>query len=196
MDYWTNILDEKILKTNVEFAAMFILNYECLKDYIVTQVRGFYCDDIKFESDEIIYSESESYKKEVRGLDNQIENASLKWFMKADAITQEDYDTYQLIRKKRNEITHEFLKNINNGFAEEDAELFGKLIGLYRKIDKWWINEIEIPISGNEVPEDYDRDGVYGGQALLLSIINDIVFGDEGEKAKYKEILNALLKEK
>lgn len=29
---------------------------------------------------------------------------------------------------------------------------------MYRKIDKWWINEIEIPISGNEIPDDYDME--------------------------------------
>jgi len=52
---------------------------------------------------------------------------------------------------------------------------------LYNKLDKWWINEIEIPTSADDIPEDYDRDGVCGGQALMLSIINEIVFGNAGE---------------
>ena len=29
MDKWKNILDENILKYNVSFAAIFVLNYEC-----------------------------------------------------------------------------------------------------------------------------------------------------------------------
>lgn len=37
MDNWKNILDESILKTNVCFAALFVMNYECLKEYIVDQ---------------------------------------------------------------------------------------------------------------------------------------------------------------
>ena len=41
MDKWKNILDENILKYNVSFAAIFVLNYECLKDYIINQVRDF-----------------------------------------------------------------------------------------------------------------------------------------------------------
>mgnify|MGYP000754186372 FL=1 len=194
MDNWANILDENIVKTNVNFAALFVMNYECLKDYVISQVKGFYCDDLYFENDEAIYIESEAYKQEVRTLDKQLENASLKWFMESEAITQEDFDNYQKIRKRRNEITHELLKNLNIGFTEDDIKLFVTLTNLYEKIDRWWINEIEIPTSADEIPEDYDRDGVCGGQAIVLSIINDIVLGDGGEK--YKNILNELLKQK
>lgn len=62
MDNWSNILDETILKTNVNFAALFVMNYECLKDYIVSQVKEFCCNDILFENDEVIYIESAAYK--------------------------------------------------------------------------------------------------------------------------------------
>lgn len=61
-------------------------------------------------------------------MDKNLDNASLKWFMDAEAITQ----------------------------------------------------------------EAYDRDGVCGGQALMLLIINEIVFGNERDK--YKELLNILMK--
>ena len=194
MDNWANILDKNIVKTNVNFAALFVMNYECLKDYVISQVKGFYCDDLYFENDEAIYIESEAYKQEVRTLDKQLENASLKWFMESEAVTQEDFDNYQKIRKRRNEITHELLKNLNIGFTEDDIKLFVTLTNLYEKIDRWWINEIEIPTSADEIPEDYDRDGVCGGQAIVPSIINDIVLGNGGEK--YKNILNELLKQK
>ena len=125
-------------------------------------------------------------------MDRNLENASLKWFIDAGAITQEDYDTYQNIRRRRNDITHELLKNLNVGFCEEDAQLFADMLRIYNKLDQWWINEIEIPTSADDIPEDYDRDGVCGGQALMLSIINEIVFGNAGDK--YKELLNELMK--
>lgn len=64
------------------------------------------------------------------------------------------------------------------------------MLEIYNKIDKWWINEIKIPIAGNDIPEDYDRDGVCGVQAMILSIINSIVLGNKG--AEYKEILDKL----
>lgn len=190
MDFWNNILDENILKTNVDFAAMFVLNYECLKDYVINQIREFYSDYIKFEGDRPIYKESKAYKDEVRSLDKNIENASLKWFIQSKAITQSDYDTYQIIRERRNDITHELLKNLNEGFTEADAMLFSDLLLIYSKLDKWWINEIEIPISGEDVPDDYDREGVCGGQAMVLSIINSIILAGKGDE--YKDLLKAI----
>ena len=192
MDNWCNILDEGILKYNVSFAAMFVLNYECLKEYVIGQIREFYSENIHFEDDKMVCEESLSYKREVRTLDKNIENASLKWFIKENVITHEEYEIYQKIRQRRNDITHELLKNLNKGFNEQDVKLFSALLDMYRKIDKWWINEIEIPISGNEIPDDYDMENVCGGQAIVLSIINNIVLGNEG--AKYKEVLESVLK--
>lgn len=191
-DDWKNILDEDILKININFAAVFVMNYECLKEFVIEQVRSFYSEHFYMDGDSIVCEESDTYKKQVRNLDKNLENASLKWFMDAEAITQEDYDIYQNIRKRRNDITHELLKNLNVGFGEEDAQLFADMLRIYNKLDKWWINEIEIPTSADDIPEDYDRDGVCGGQALMLSIINEIVFGNERDK--YKELLNKFMK--
>ena len=194
VDNWKNILDENILKTNINFAAVFVMNYECLKEFVIEQVRDFYSEYFYMDGDRIVCEESNSYKEKVRALDKNLENASLKWFMDAEAITQEDYDRYQIIRKKRNDITHKLLKNLNEGFGEEDVQLFGDMMRIYNKLDKWWINEIEIPTSADDIPEDYDRNGVCGGQALILSIINEIIFGNEGDK--YKELLNEFMKNK
>ena len=190
MDKWKNILDENILKYNVSFAAIFVLNYECLKDYIINQVRDFYSDNGKWDGDNYISEETAKYKKEVRALDKNIENASLKWFLQLDVITVDDFEKYQVIRKRRNDITHELLKNLNDGFTENDAKLFGDMLEIYNKIDKWWINEIEILITENDIPEDYDRNEVCGAQAMILSIINSMVLGNKG--AEYKEILDKL----
>lgn len=194
VDNWKNILDENILKTNINFAAVFVMNYECLKEFVIEQVRDFYSEHFYMDGDRIVCEESNAYKEKVRALDKNLENASLKWFMDAEAITQEDYDRYQIIRKKRNDITHKLLKNLNEGFGEEVVQLFGDMMRIYNKLDKWWINEIEIPTSADDIPEDYDRNGVCGGQTLILSIINEIIFGNEGDK--YKELLNEFMKNK
>lgn len=190
MDNCKNILDENILKDNINFAALFVLNYECLKEYVVNQVRDFYAENISFDDEKVLYEESQSYKESVRKLDKNIENASLKWFIQADAINQHDYDVYQKIRGRRNDIIHQLMKNLNYGFSEEDAHLFTEMLSIYSKIDKWWINEIEIPISGENIPGDYDRNQVMGGQAMILSIINSIIFDGKGNE--YKELLNSL----
>ena len=190
LDNWNNILNEDVLKFNINFAALFVLNFECLKDYIITQPRTFY-SDVLIKDGELCCEETEEYKKEVRSLEKNIENASLRWFMNTDAITEEDYNLYQELRERRNDITHELLKNLNSGFNETDAKLYVKLLELYQKIDKWWINEIEIPISGEVLPDEYDSEQVLGGQAMILSIINDIIFDN---KERYKNLLDELKK--
>ncbi|MCM1325017.1 MAG: hypothetical protein NC094_12875 [Bacteroidales bacterium] len=191
MDNWNNLLDEDILKANINFAALFVLNFECLKDYIVTQPRTFY-SDVEIKDGELYCEETEEYKKEVRSLEKNIENASLRWFVNAEAITEEDYNLYQELRRRRNDITHELLKNLNYGFNEADAKLYVKLLELYQKIDKWWINEIEIPISGELLPDEYDSEQVFGGQAMILSIINGIIY--DNNKERYRSLLDELKK--
>lgn len=191
LDNWNNILNEDVLKFNINFAALFVLNFECLKDYIITQPRTFY-SDVLIKDGELCCEETEEYKKEVRSLEKNIENASLRWFMNTDAITEEDYNLYQELRERRNDITHELLKNLNNGFNETDANLYVKLLELYQKIDKWWINEIEIPISGEVLPDEYDSEQVLGGQAMILSIIDDIIF--DNNKERYKNLFDELKK--
>lgn len=190
MEFWKNILDENVLKANVNFAALFVLNFKCLKEFAVEQVRGFYAEHLYMDGNQSASGESEEYKRKVRKLDPQIDNASLKWFVEAGAITQGDYATYQLIRKRRNEITHELLRHLSAGFDEKDIQLFVEMINIYRKMDRWWINEIEIPTSPDNIPDDYDKEGVCGSQAIVLSIINDIVLGNEAER--YKDVMETL----
>lgn len=187
-----NLLDEQILRNNVEFAALFVLNFESLKGFIVDQVRGFYSNSITFDNGELICKESEQYKKEVRSLDKKIDTASLKWFVLSGAITEKEIDLYHLCRKRRNDITHELLKNLSLGFHEKDMDLFFDMVSLYQKIDNWWINEVEILTSSDETPDDYDRNHVFGGQAFILSAINDILLGNGA--TKYNEILDLLRK--
>lgn len=84
------------------------------------------------------------------------------------------------------------MKNLNNGFNEADAKLYVKLLELYQKIDKWWINEIEISISGEAMSDEYDPEEVLGRQAIILSTINDIIF--DNNKERYKNLLAELKK--
>lgn len=41
MDWMNNILDEENLELNVKFASLFVLNFECLKDFLLTKLGVF-----------------------------------------------------------------------------------------------------------------------------------------------------------
>ena len=175
---YINILDEDILKQNIQFASLFILNFECLKSYMVTQMQSFFGDGVSLKKDEDFRTpEYNEALKRFGGKNKNPLTAAVNWFKELGAISEEDKQLFSQARNKRNYITHEFGNALMQGFTNEDVDLFQKMVFLYMKIDKWWINEMEIPISGEFDLLDYDSDGVIGGQAMMLSMINDVVLG-------------------
>ena len=42
MEQWKNVLDPKILKSNLEFIALYIALYERLEDTIISRIIDFY----------------------------------------------------------------------------------------------------------------------------------------------------------
>lgn len=192
---YANILDEDIVKDTITFASLFLLNYECLKDYICENMRDYLSSEYSLneESGELEILESQVYKDELKRLCAKSKlRASVLWFKDIGAMNQEDVDLFFLARKKRNYITHELEQVLAQGATEEDAQLFVSLVELYRKLDKWWINNIEIPTSPDNIPGDYDYDSVVGGQALFLSVVNDVALGN-GDS--YKKILGEIKKQ-
>lgn len=172
-----NILDAERLKPNIHFASLYVLYYECLKDALVDLPKSFFCNHFEFKDGNMHVHESDAYKEKVRKLDKYIENASFKWFVSVGAVSEEEYSTFEKLRKFRNKIVHELLFNLNKGFTKDEVNYLVALIEIYRKIEKWWINEIEIPISG-DISGPYESENVISGQGLILEIIQDILLND------------------
>lgn len=63
---------------------------------------------------------------------------------------------------------------LSKGFNKYEVKYLVELIEIYRKIEKWWINEVEIPTSG-DIHGPYDSENVISGQGLILEIIQDIL---------------------
>lgn len=69
-------------------------------------------------------------------------------------------------------------------------ENFTELINICKKIDKWWINNIEIPIAGDDITSGYDENGVMSGNWLLCEMIIDTIYGNK----TYKGIVEKIMK--
>ena len=184
-----NILGEDRLKLNCNFASLYVLYSECLKDTSVDLPKTFF-NQMEIKDGELSMRESNKYKKNVKQLDRHIENASLKWFVNQGAVSEEEYSNFDKLRNFRNKLVHELLLYLTEGFTEDKVKYLVELITLYKKIEKWWINEIEIPISGN-IHESYDSENVVSGQGLMLEIIQDVLLND-GKNSE--EILSELYK--
>lgn len=117
-----NVLDEKRLKPNIHFASLYVLYYECLKDSLIDLPKSFFCNHTEFKDGNIIVHESEEYKENVRKLDDHIENASFKWFIKVGAVSDENYLSFKKLRKFRNKIVHELMLCLSEGFSDDEVK--------------------------------------------------------------------------
>lgn len=184
-----NVLDEKRLNPNIHFASLYVLYYECLKDSLIDMPKSFFCNHTEFKDGNIILYESEEYKENVRKLDDHIVNASFKWFIMVGAVSKEDYFSFKKLRKFRNKIVHELLFCLSEGFNKDEVKYLVELIEIYRKIEKWWINEVEIPTS-RDIHGPYDSDNVISGQGIILEVIQDILInGGKDSEALLLEFL-------
>lgn len=177
--HWKNILDTDVLRGNINLIAIYIMVYELLEDIIISRPKDLYTI-IEFDEEA-----QKNYEKHVLSLydkrafpyiktKNKTLIASLIWFRNLGAIDENDINIFADARTLRNEITHEMLTTISVG-TEKLVEQFCIMHGLFCKIEKWWILEMEVPITGDYKVEEIDQEGVMSGNMILLDIIIDIL---------------------
>ena len=180
-DSWERILHPKTLKENIIVASLFSMAFEMLKTSIIEKLEYFYSDGLD-KSGLIV---SPDYKSEVLPLGKGQLYASLNWLKNHDAITGEDLESFEYIKKCRNTLTHEMLSFTSKGVDFEVAEAFGKLTSLLRKIEIWWFVNLEMSIDPDAYPEDLDPEQVIPGPIWSLQMLINIALGPDEEAKKY-----------
>ena len=116
-----------------------------LKNSVVDHPRTFYTstwEDGKFIP-------GPKYKAEVLALDNDPLISSSMWFQNNGAISADDIILLRGFRSHRNEIVHELPKFLGDAKSNVQHEYFIGMFYLVSKIDKWWIQNFEIPINSD-----------------------------------------------
>ena len=139
-------------------ASLFVTCFEMLKTSIQDRLKGLLCINPTLnEQGELEFDESEDYKTQVSKreiLDNngkklsgsyQLFYSSCLWLKENNAITQDDFDEIEKIRKHRNLIAHQPLKLLVDDNFNVNVALMRKSKELLTKIEKWWIIEFDIP---------------------------------------------------
>lgn len=192
---WKNIFDKEELKGNINLIALFITIYELLEDRLKSYPKDFYT---MVEFDE---QAQKNYEEHVMSLydehgcpgippRNKTLIASLIWFKTAGAINDKDIKLFTESRKLRNKIVHEMLATITEG-TDSIVEQFAQMYDLFRRIERWWILEVEVPISGDfpNLTEE-EANGVMSGYMVVLDAIIDILATDSNKN--FKEICEQL----
>ncbi len=181
-----NFLEPKKLKENLIFISLFISIYESFKETIIENVKYFYWSGIKDRK--AIFKD---YEKEVLNKVTTKKNkkiiATLNWFKENGAITEDDIENFKKITSMRNSLVHEMSNKLFEGLSNDVFELYIVMIELFEKITKWWIKEIEIPISGDFTVEQYENilwDEVTSVKLEFLKIMFDIAVNNNEEYYK------------
>ena len=192
---WKNIFDRDILRESVNILALYITMYELLEDTLISRPKDFFTE---FEYDERAKKQYEEhvlslYDKSVcPGITTKNKEliASLLWFKKMEAITDNDIQLFANLRITRNEVTHRMLNAIAEGGSRYLIQLM-ELYKLFCKIERWWILEIEVPIGG-EIPPDQEikEEDVMSGNMIILNAIIDILSNESN--ANFKEVCEAI----
>ena len=192
----TNLVNKNILQQNIINSALFILFFESLKDLIIDRLYNLYCFPISFENKKIIRKETEEYKQEVRSLDTNIYDASLKWFQNEKAISDSDVQVIKQIEKRRNEIVHELSSVLIVGLSQDDISLLLNVIQIYDNLDSWWIYNFEADLVDIPNPETLEQKDCQSGEAITLHIILYVLYGDADKYADWPEQIKAAVLKK
>jgi hypothetical protein len=64
---------------------------------------------------------------------------------------------------------------------------FDEMVGLLRKIEIWWFENLEMSIDPDAYPEDLDLNEVVPGPVWSLQMLIDVALGPEEKAKKYYE---------
>ena len=183
-----NVVTPENLQFTVSFTSLFVLVFECFKDMVIDRPKEFFCTEkIEFKEDKIVYYETEKYKREVRKLANKPFEASLRWFANHKVITEFDVNKALSIELHRHSFVHELYNVVHNGISDDDIKLLADLISIYRKIDSWWIYNVEIDWDEIKDPNNVKQDECISGSLMMIDVMINILLKGEGES--YRECL-------
>ena len=186
--------DTKNIYYNFMLSSLFITAYDLLKNSIISQVESFYTNGFD-QNGSIIDRE---YQTDVLALDpkkNKLQ-ASLLWLMKNNIITEEDKDKFEKIKGQRNLLAHETINILIDSEKEIDTNLLVDIKTLLKKIDQWFILEVELTTDPSMTKDEYDsidRENVQSMRMLYLDYLMGIIFGNPEEYENiFKDFKNTI----
>ncbi len=170
-------------KSNLILSSIFIAYFENSTDYIIDQPKTFFTNCYDSEKGEIVSSE---YKSKVLNLDKKPINASLQWFKQQGAIDDEDIETFEILRRYRNKLSHELAKILLEEGLEATtySENLNKLFALRIKLEKWWFFYFEIEFTDIENPNELKPEDVTTGGVMIYQLFMDLL-SDDKEKSNF-----------
>ena len=179
---WEEFLNPEVLRPRLIAASIYIAGFEALKDAVVGRIRDFFLTGFDESGDKI----DPKYKSDVLGRNRSPVYASLDWLKGMGAIDEADVETFNRVKACRNTLAHELLSTLGSeGLPENFDKCFTEMVALLRKIEVWWITNVEIPTNPEFDGHDVDEDGIVPGPIMMIQLLCDIALGHKGRSRFY-----------
>jgi len=148
-------LNPEVTRPRLIAASIYIAGFEALKDSVVVRIRCFFRTGFDESGDKI----DRKYQSDVLALNKSPVYASLEWLKKMHAVDEVDLATFDHVKACRNTLAHKLFSTLGTeGLPPDFGHCFNDMVALLRKIEVWWITNVEIPTNpdydGREIDED------------------------------------------
>jgi hypothetical protein len=179
---WEQLLTPAVMQERLISASLYVTAFELLKESIVGRLRSFYMVGFDIEGDII----DEKYETSVLSRNKSPLYASLDWLIENGVIDKSDLQSFDRIKTARNSLAHELPSLVMGGADIKHTERFQELVTLLRKIEVWWVVNLEIPTNPDFDDKEIDEEGIVPGPLLMIQIMLDVVSGNEALLNHYR----------
>lgn len=172
---WEQLLTPAVMQERLVSTSLYVTAFELLKESIVGRLRSFYMAGFDIDGDVI----DEKYETSVLSRNKSPLYASLDWLVENEVIDKNDLESFERIKITRNSLVHELPSLVMGGADINHIERFQELVMLLRKIEVWWVVNLEIPTNPDFDGREIDEKGVVPGPLLMIQIMIDVVSGNE-----------------
>ena len=179
-DQWERFLDPDVLRPSLFTAKMFITTFEILKNSVVDRSRDLYSIGWSEEGSTV----SLAYKAEVLSHRKSPVYASLNWLHENQLIDDGDLEIFEQLKSTRNLVAHQLFDIVTGQAKSNHIDQFQVLVEPLRKIEFWWVVNVELATDPNYADSEVDEEGIVPGTILSLQMLLEVASGNT-------ELLNA-----
>jgi hypothetical protein len=180
-DIWSEVLNPDIARSKVIYAGLLLVAHERLVDTICSRPLGFFANEWTAAGP----VESDDFRQEVLALDplgkNDRRRGSLAWLTKLGAIGADDVDAFRRITADRNRLAHELSALLLGRVPSDFSATFEEAVGLLKKIETWWIINVELDTDPELAGGELSASDVMPGSCLALDLLR-LVLTTEGDE--------------
>ncbi len=179
---WEEFLDPNVMRPRLIAVSIYIAGFESLKESIVSRIRDFYSIGFTDPGEKLLLE----YKKRVLYRNSSPVYASLDWLKEMKAIDDTDIDSFNRMKECRNTLAHKLFKMLGSeGLPADFHQCFHDMVALLRKIEVWWIVNVEIPTNPDFDTHEVDEGGIVPGPVWVLQLLCGVALGDEELSNRY-----------